>query len=207
MMDMRKVVGMVALAAILGLPCVSAHAQTWGSGASAPTSGDCDPAVQTQQDQAARTAMSNYANLASNLYKPMASNFETSSCLNNLMNSGINIIFNPPSIDSILSGILNGLCQYAKGLVQQQLGSLTSSLSGSIPMGSIIPGVNLGGLNSGFSIGSGGSGGISVNGQPVTGNLAGYWGSSLGSTSSYGSLFGSSGQPATGSGGWFSGIF
>ena len=197
------------IAAAVAVPSAAPRAQTyWGSGASAPTTGDCDPAVQQRQSDQARSLVSSYAQLASTLYTPMpSSGFFGASCLSNLMSNGLNVIFSPPDINQIITNIENGLCQYAKSFVQQQVGSVMQSFSSSIPGGDIIPGVNLGSALGGFSVGPGGSGGISVNNQPVTGNLAGFWGSAPGYTTSYGSLFSGGSSSASGSGGWFSGLF
>ncbi len=176
-----------------------AHAQTWGQGDAAPTTGDCDPGVQQHEDALARQATDAYTQLASSLYTPMpASGFDGVSCLGNLMSGNLNLIFNPPSISSILSSLMNGVCSYVTNLATEQISSITQSVSGlagsQLPIGDIIPGVNLGSDIGGVSMQPSGSGGFSVNGAPVTGNLAGFWGDTTPTVNSYGALFGSAGQ-------------
>lgn len=199
--------------AILLLPMV-AHADYWGQGNAAPATGDCNPAVQARQDAQARAIVDSYAALASASYTPMpAGGFAASSCLNRLMSSDINILFNPPSLSSILQTLENGVCQFATSLVTGAVSSLSQNVSGSLPLGDLIPGVNLGGLAGGVSfnpqVGTNTSGNpININGNSgVSGNLAGYWGSAPSPANSYGNLFGSGTSSATGSNGWFSGFF
>lgn len=208
-----------ALAVVLGSFAGAGQADAaWGAGSAAATTGDCDPGVQRHQDQLTRAGIDNYTALAGNLYTPMPEGgFSGMSCLDRLMNSGINGIFNIPSIEDILNQIANGLCAYGMNLVQQTMSSLSQSVSQSIPLGEVIPGVNLGSIGGGFSVAptmynsSGNLVNVSANGSGVrqVQNLAGRWGGTPYAVGSYGTLYGheaAQASPASGSGGWFGGI-
>lgn len=200
MRPFRKAVRIVALAAAMSAP-VAAHATAyWGQGNAAATTGDCDSAIQTRQDAMSRATADSYTALASSAYTAMPSGgFTTSSCLDNLLNNGLNVLFSPPNLDSILSSISNGVCSYATSLIQSAASTLSQSVSSSLPVGDIVPGVNLGSLSGGFQIspdiGDNTTGSlINVSGSvPVVGNLAGYWGGTPTQPAAYGDLFGSSG--------------
>lgn len=191
-----------------------ADAQTyWGQGTAAATTGDCDPAIARHQDQLTRSAIDAATLLAAGSYNSMPSGgFYGMSCLDRLLSNGLNSIFEPPNLDSILAGIVNGICSFASNEVQSVTGNMLSGGNySSLPIGQIIPGVNLGSLNGGLQVQptTGASGGfISVNGgSPVSGNLAGYWGGQPYAVPGYGSLLtgGSTGGAASSSG-WFSSL-
>jgi hypothetical protein len=188
----------------------SAQAQSyWGSGNSAPVTGDCDAGVQQHEDQMARSVADAYTALGQSAYQVMPSGgYSSASCLSNLLNGNLDIIFNPPSLSEVLASLVNGVCNYVTTLATGEVESVVGAgASEALPSGEIYPGVNLGSDLGGISLSpqyGGTTSGINVNGQsPQSGNLAGYWGGSQ-ESGDYGSLFGAGQSKATGGGGWFS---
>lgn len=202
MRHVRRGLRSLLLGAVLCAPA-AAHAEAyWGQGSAAAVTGDCDAAIQARQDALSRATVNAYTALAESSYTPMpAGGFSGISCLDNLLNSGISGIFNPPDLSSILSGIEDGICNFATSLVRNAVAPLSTSLSSGLPLGQIVPGVDLGSLDGGFQISpsiGGSSSLVNVSGtSPVVGNLAGYWGGTPSDPASYGSLFGSAGSTSS----------
>lgn len=221
---MRFEKALIAATLALALHAAPAAAQSyWGQGSSDPTSGDCNPDIQQRQEDLTRQAIDQYTQMASTVYTPMPDGgFTGVSCLDRLLNSSFDFMFNPPSIEALLAMLANNVCQFATNLVREATSSALQSFSGAIPLGQIIPGISLGSLSGGMRIqpnigGSGGGGPLNImmsgSGGSEVRNYAGYWGGSPYAMPEYGSMFGTSGYsgfsgaaPATGSGGWFSGI-
>lgn len=214
---------LIALVLALALHAAPASAAYWGQDNPNPTTGDCDPIIEKRQEDLTRQSIDQYSQMASTLYTPMpAGGFTGVSCLDRLLSSSLDFMFNPPSIEAILAMLANNACQFATSLVRQATSSLMQNFSGAIPLGQIIPGVSLGSLNGGMRIqpNIGGSGGGPLNlsmaggGAGLPRNYAGYWGGSPYAMPSYGSMFGpgdysgfsgSAPAPATGIGGWLFG--
>jgi hypothetical protein len=205
----------------------------WGQGTSGtpvPQAG-CDPQVQKMSDNTARYMVDNYTQMATAQYPmlpPMG--FSGLSCLQQLLDSGLNMFWSPSSLSAILAAIIAETCAIAAEMVESAEQPLYDSMYASAPLGQIVPGVSLGGLfNGGFSVspmmGNTNSGLLNITGPSnlLTGgvgttslgssNLASYWGggSQNNSQPAYGSLFGtgggitgipSSAQPASSGGSW-----
>ena len=225
----------VAAALLMAAPSAG-HAQTYWGQTSSGTAGTatpqatCDAAVQQRMDGQQRYMVDSFSSLARQMYPDMPpGGFTGMSCLDRLLSSSLNILFSPPSLGDILAMIVNGLCQFATSFAQQEVSSLSQSISASVPLGQVIPGVNLGSLGFGATMsptigGGSGSGLVNVNGSGLSSGSYGgglvsvggssssqYWGGAYG-TQQYGSMFGPGSyggfsQSATGSGGWFSSFF
>lgn len=226
MATVQRLIRAAAVVTVLAAaaPSVAEAQSYWGSGASAPTTGDCDTGIQRHQDETARLIVDNYQALAYDQYEPMPTGgFSGVSCLDRLLNSSLDILFTSPSFDGLLSSIVNNLCSFATSMVRNAASSLSQSAMSSLPLGELVPGVNLGRLTGGGmirpNIGGSSSGGplnIMTRTSGQVGNLAGYWGGGNNrySAGTYGALFGEGdyfpatggSSRATGAGGWFTGF-
>lgn len=174
----------------------------------------CDPAVQQQSDNNARYMVDNYTQMATSLYPTLPpSGFSGLSCLQQLMNSGLNLFWNPESLSTILAAIMSEVCAIASEMVVQAEQPLYQSAYATAPLGQIVPGVSLGGLfNQGFTVspmmGNTSGGLLNITGPSNlmtgnmsttsfgSGNLASYWGGNTQNNAqqpAYGSLFGTGG--------------
>lgn len=149
----------------------------WGAGQKG--SGDCDPTVAKHQDTLRRSAISDWQTLASRTYSTLPSTgFTGISCIDSLLNSSLNI-FGNSSLDDLLAKIEQGVCNALGSVVAMGANMLMSpvnqALNGALPIGQIIPGVDLGSLSSGVLMspnigGAATPGGLSFG---VSGNASG----------------------------------
>jgi hypothetical protein len=200
-------------------------AQSFGTGSSSvsaltgsgnPSTGDCDPAVYQMQsnlvkqlvDDRTAYAYGNYSTL------PAGQGFGTLSCIENLFNGSLDIIFNPPSLAQLLNMLINVACNKLMTQITQieSMSGIGKALGGSLPIGQIIPGVNMGSLNGGIQVINGNGPGVlptlmgqGGNGSMVTTNLAAQWQNQQyqmnNSMNQAGAMFGSVGSLAGVSGG------
>jgi len=132
-------------------------------------------------------------------------NFAMASCLNNLMGSGLNIIFSPMGLQEILNAILAAACGMAMELFATVTQPINQTVYENFSMNGILPpGMNMGDFGSGGGMflapgaASGNGGLININaGQYGNYNLnpsTGWYqqGGAPSTASSYGSLFGGS---------------
>jgi hypothetical protein len=170
----------------------------------AQTSGDatCPSAVLSAMDSARAQAIANQQTLAANNYQPMTQSFGSLSCLDNILNSGVDIFFQVPSLSQILSMLQNAICQAAQSAFNQaiqpitsKMGQASSMMSGNTgsALNGLVPGVNLGSIGGGVQLmqTNGGSNG------PVQTNLT----SVLNGNGSYGGQTGVFGGGSTGGSG------
>ena len=146
---------------------------------------------------------------SSGLFGSAGGSYAQASCLSRLTNSGLNIVFAPPSIGNILSTLVQAACNEANALFSQVTAPISQSVYQAFSMNGLVPGLNLGSIGgtANISVGSGGSGLINVNGG-ATGSESytpstGWYATGTGSGSSmpansYGNLFGSSSTSSTG---------
>lgn len=121
------------------------------------------------------------------LFGSTGGTFGQASCLDRLTNSGVNIIFGPPSLGDILGTLEQAACNMATQLFTQITAPLDQSVNQAFDMNGLVPGLSLGSLGASASI-SVGSSGTNVY-SPDTG----WYGTSTSSAAtSYGSLFGGS---------------
>lgn len=108
--------------------------------------------------------------------------FRGLSCLDNLLNGGMNVIFEPPNLSSILGMLEQAICTKASSLMAEVTQPIEQSLLGSTgamsSMGGFFPGLGLGSMLGGVNVAPGGSG-VNV-GVGSGGNSTGF---SLGSIS------------------------
>jgi hypothetical protein len=133
--------------------------------ASAQTAG-CDPSVASAQDTSRLNFISGRAALANQSFSQRPSTMSNMTCLQKLFsfgNQSMDILFQPPSMSSLLSLIQNFACQAMSQYMGQSGASFTSMLGQSFGglgggvnssvagggTGQIIPGVNIGSLMSG----------------------------------------------------------
>ncbi len=143
------------------------------SAADAATSsrGDCLSAVQTQQEDILRQHIDDQVNLATNTYPKKSQSFSDLSCLDNLMNSGMDIFFSPPGLGDLMSKLKSYACNAVDSQYSQLTSSISSGANSSLSIGEVVPGLNLGSIGGGFGTtpGSGTSfSNVSANANKVT---------------------------------------
>lgn len=129
----------------------------------------CDSSVASAQDTSRLNFISGRAALANQSFSQRPSSFKQMTCLEKLFsfgNQSMDILFQPPSMSSLLGLIQNFACQAMSQYIGQAGGSFTSMLGQSFGglggginagagstmgggLGQIIPGVNIGSMMSG----------------------------------------------------------
>lgn len=129
----------------------------------------CDASVASAQDTSRLNFISGRAALANQSFSQKPSSFKQMTCLEKLFsfgNQSMDILFQPPSMSSLLGLIQNFACQAMSQYIGQAGGSFTSMLGQSFGglggginsgaggslgggIGQIIPGVNIGSMMSG----------------------------------------------------------
>ncbi len=129
-------------------------------------SAGCDASIAGAQDTSRLNFISGRSALANQMFSPRPSSFSNMTCLEKLFsfgNQSMDILFQPPSMSSLLGLIQNFACQAMSQYMGQagssfssMLGSSFGGLGGGINagaagggLGQIIPGVNIGSLMSG----------------------------------------------------------
>lgn len=106
----------------------------------------CLPGVQTALANQRTQYIESQSSLASQGYSKRPGNFATTTCLDTLMQTGgLDILFKPPSLDSILGMVKNLACKQATQIFDKLTGGALSKISGLLP-GEISSGVNIGGM-------------------------------------------------------------
>ena len=137
--------------------------------ASAETRGDCLAAVQQQQDQIFRQHVDDGVTQAEGNYQKKAQSFGDLSCLDNILNSGADIFFSPPSLGDIVNKMKSAACNTVDTEYNKATAAIGSGTNANLPIGQVIPGVNLGSIGGGFSLQPGESSTLSQN---ITGNIS-----------------------------------
>jgi hypothetical protein len=171
--------------------------QYWGNGGAGSTTEDCDPVLQNRVQSMSLAAVDNATAMAQYGYTPMPTGGTSGmSCLNSLLGSGINIIFSVPTIDQLLAALISTACDYAEGIIQQNMSYLSGQAQGALQMGQFIPGVGMPNIVGGFSVMGSQTGSnitLQSGGQTIA-NFNTYWGGtgmqSPSPAASYGSIFG-----------------
>ncbi len=105
----------------------------------------CVAGVQTALDQQRQSYIAAQTSLASQGYSKRPGSFATTTCLDTLMQTGgLDILFKPPSLDSILGMVKNLACKQASQIFDRLTGGGLSNLGSLLP-GEISSGINLGG--------------------------------------------------------------
>lgn len=84
------------------------------------------------------------------------------SCLKNLLGGNLGIIFSPPNLSQILSGLVNEVCSAGQSMITQALSPITQNLYQTANIGGFFPGISVpvsAGLSTSFN--SGGNTGVS----------------------------------------------
>lgn len=108
---------------------------------------ECLPGVQSALDTQRQQYIAGQQAMASQGYSKRPGSFAETTCLDTLMQTGgLDILFKPPSLDSILGMVKNLACSQASQIFEKLnggggLGNVTTLLPGEIS-----PGVNLGGM-------------------------------------------------------------
>lgn len=150
----------LALAVVIAIAPTIASAQQAG----------CDTSVASAQDTSRLNFISGRAALANQSFSQKPSSFKQMTCLEKLFsfgNQSMDILFQPPSMSSLLGLIQNFACQAMSQYIGQAGGSFSSMLGQSFGglggginagagggmmgggLGQIIPGVNIGSMMSG----------------------------------------------------------
>jgi hypothetical protein len=125
--------------------------------------GGCSPDIQKAQDEARAAYITARTALANQNYSTAPESFSNLSCLDRLMNSGMDIFFQPPSMSDLLGLVENFVCDKSNEIYQDATAPLNQTFQGGLQgTGEIIPGVNLGSMTGGINIRptTGGNGGI-----------------------------------------------
>lgn len=124
---------------------------------------ECMTEVSSAMDRQRESYIAAQGTMADQNYSRRPGSFASTTCLNNLMQGGgLDIFFKPPSLDSILNMVMNLACEQASQIFDDLLGGSGLNGGGSLNVGEILNGVNLGGGNARISL-PGGSGGLGGN--------------------------------------------
>lgn len=105
----------------------------------------CLPGVQSALDQQQKSYIAAQQSLASQGFSRRPGSFAETTCLDTLMQTGgLDILFKPPSLDSILGMVKNLVCKQASQIFDQLTGGGLSNITSLLP-GEISSGVNLSG--------------------------------------------------------------
>ncbi len=131
----------------------------------------CNTTSSSVLSTVASNTVSNAVNLASNpttgyslangssILNPTAGEYSEFSCLNNLFNQGLNIVFSPPNLSAILNELIQAACTKAESYIQTALQPLDQGFYQS---------ANIDGFSPGFGVATelnnSGTIGTSVNG-------------------------------------------
>jgi hypothetical protein len=207
-------IGLLLLAVSFGpsLAVAQTTTQSWqtspvsaATGSSAPVTGDCDPTVHQGLVNLANQQIQNQTALASYLYpyEPSDSSFLQNSCVNNLLNGSLNILFEPPNLNGIIQGLINQGCNYLASMKNQALqpvesiaNTIDSTEQQGLSFGQVAPGLNLGGVSNVLSVNvqSGGNNSQGLVQTNITSMFTDSSGSSVVSGSYQNGLFGSGAQ-------------
>ncbi len=172
----------VARAQFYTTPAPASSGAAWGTGSAtaalgsgsrtANDNGYCDDQIAQAQAVARQQEIEDRTLLARELYSDMPSGgFFGAACMSNLFSQGLSILFQPPNFAALRDQLLNAACNAVSSYVSQArqatIGRATSMISntanGSLPLGNIIPGVNLGSLGGGVDFGGNYGGGVQSN--------------------------------------------
>jgi hypothetical protein len=115
----------------------------------------CNSAASTALNTVAQATVQNSVNLASSpttgfslvngssILKPSAGAYSEFSCLNNLFNQGLNILFSPPNLSAILNALIQAACTEAESYITQALAPLDQSFFQSANIDGFSPGFGI----------------------------------------------------------------
>lgn len=151
---MKKNFTAAALAlALCAVQPVTGFAQTAG----------CDPMIAQAQDTARLNTISGRSILAGQTFSQRPTSFAQMTCLEKLFsfgNQSMDILFQPPSMSSLLGMIQNFVCQAATQYISQSMNGFNSQLGRSFNIGGLTSGGAVGQIIPGVNIGSYMGGGI-----------------------------------------------
>ncbi|TLX16900.1 hypothetical protein [Rhizobium sp. MHM7A] len=105
----------------------------------------CVAGVQTALDQQRTSYIASQTSLASQGFSRRPGSFAETTCLDTLMQTGgLDILFKPPSLDSILGMVKNLACKQATQIFDRLTGGGLDNLTSLLP-GEISSGINLSG--------------------------------------------------------------
>jgi len=139
-----------SLAFLAGLWVSPVFAQT--NGGASPIPG-CDINVERHLARGSLEYIDRETELARQFYQPLpAGGFGGLSCLDRLLGAGVNIIFSPPDIGSILSMIESRVCAIAQQHIDRVMQPLSRNLQAGVNLDQMLPGIGLGRITAGLSI-------------------------------------------------------
>jgi hypothetical protein len=174
-----KTIKIIGISGFLMFPIMS-KAQTTSSWNTGPTSSvpsvngvNCDPAILQQQQQNQLNAVNDAQALAKSNYSILPEGMQQLSCIQNLMNGGFNLMFEPPNIGALISEAEQAACTEATSLYTQATQPLTnaiqtanSTLNTTVGASSVL---GTSGVSTGISIQPYSQ--FGVTGVPVTSNI------------------------------------
>jgi hypothetical protein len=118
------------------------------SASTAVASGECIAGVQSALDTQRQQYISGQQAMASQGFSKRPGSFAETTCLDTLMQSGgLDILFKPPSLDTILGMVKNLACQQASQIFSKLTGGNSGlSQAANLASGEISSGINLGGV-------------------------------------------------------------
>ncbi|SOC30436.1 hypothetical protein [Thalassospira xiamenensis] len=137
-------IGSLMIASV-GLTSFDAHALT-----STEMEAGCLTDVAMATDDAREEAINRHLLLAEGAFSEMTETFSDMSCLENLLDGGMDIFFSPPSLGSLLNKLKNAVCRKAKSMLNEAVAPLNRAANASLNVGEIAPGINLGSVNGGL---------------------------------------------------------
>lgn len=121
----------------------------------------CAIEVATMEEESRREYITGMGVLADVNSSRRPQSFAELSCLERLMNSVMDVFFEPPGLPDLLGALENFICDKANEVFNEVSGHMAHSFDESLPIGEIVPGVNLGSMRGSMRVrvrqGAGGS--------------------------------------------------
>jgi hypothetical protein len=144
---LSRVVPLACLATFLACPVLAQS-----SAGVSPMPG-CDINVERHLARNSLEYIDRETELARQFYQPLPpGGFGGLSCLDRLLGAGVNIIFSPPDIGSILSMIESRVCAIAQQHLDRVMQPLSRNLQTGVDLDQMLPGIGLGRITAGISV-------------------------------------------------------
>src|SRR3546814_12790874 len=114
-----------------------------GAASAADMAGGCSIEVAQMEDEYRREYITGMSVLADVSSSRRPDSFAELSCLERLMNSVMDVFFEPPGLPDLLGELENFICDQATEVFREVSGEMAHRFDANLPVGEIIPGGNL----------------------------------------------------------------